>query len=277
MSKETNDLRAEIERLKIIIHLLAEKLRIINSYIADDIIMDSKGNIQIIANSKIIIGGKEFGSSNAQTRMGGKEFGNSNVQTGIGGKEFGNSNAQTGIGGKEFGNSNAQIGIGEKEFGNSNAQPDIEGKENFLSIKNYNNREKVSLINNIISEERIKEEKITTYCNQIGVQTLLEAVLQNKILSSEFNVAILKKGLKKNMNKSNSPSLEYTAKIVLGLYDNPHRHYNELRKLCGLTESGLYKQIKLLKDKGIISRIKFQVYHLTSFTNLALANSFDKY
>ena len=149
--------------------------------------------------------------------------------------------------------------------------------KNFLSNINLNKSSKVPSVNNIISTESKKEEKISSYCNQIGVQTLLEAVLQNKILSSEFNVAILKYELKKYMLKSNSPSIEYTAKIVLGLYDNPHRHYNELRKLCGLTESGLYKQIKLLKDKGIITRVKFQVYHLTSFTNLALANSFDKY
>ena len=287
MDNENNVLKAENERLKLIISLLADKLRIINNFIAKDIIIDREGNIQITSgnnleickigkessNAKHIIVEKENNASNATFNIGGNEINTTNAKLSIGGRQNNNSNAILNNGGKQNDSSNAIFIIGENKFNISNTKSyNGENETDNTNVKQEND-ENIPYYNKNNTTETTNFNTIAAFCLQKGVHTLLEAVQQNKILSSEFNFNRLKLEIKKSMKKSDTHSLRHTGKIILGLYDNPHRHYNELSKLTGLTKSGLYKQIRLLKNKGIIIRTKFQVYNLTPFTFNALVNS----
>ena len=91
MNNETIELKKEIERLNLIINLLVEKLRIINTYIAKDIIMDSDGNIQIMASSTPNDGESVNGNSIVTLHVGENLNGNSNKTLHVGEKVNGKS------------------------------------------------------------------------------------------------------------------------------------------------------------------------------------------
>ena len=63
-------------------------------------------------------------------------------------------------------------------------------------------------------------------------------------------------GLKSDTESSTEKTTEKTTeKILTTITKNPYITQSELAKICGITEDGIYWNIKRLKEEGIIRRI----------------------
>ena len=74
----------------------------------------------------------------------------------------------------------------------------------------------------------------------------------------------LEKELRALMTTCRTSSISNAGKIIVHLYSNPKASYETLRKLTGLSPTGMAKHIMSLKRRGLIVRSSFQHYTLTS-------------